>query len=483
MTQPHVTTTELDGALGILPPSSGRLLAIVGPSTSGTPNVPASFARIKDVQTAFGAGPLVEAAAHYIERYGKPVLLVKTATTTAAVVSAVDDHSAVGTSDVTVHTGAAPVDNLELILKITKDGTVGTAGITYMTSDDGGRTWSAESALGTANTVVFPGAGVTFDLAAGTLKKNEYYTALATPATWNTTDMGTALDALKTTLQLWELALIVGDIDANAFDTIELKFAGMQTGGKYHAWIGNVRIPTVGETAAAYMTALSSLSSAKSTILGALGAGGCKLTSSVSGKKYRRPAAWPVAARAAANKAHINGAELSLGALAGVSIRDDNGNPDEYDESVNPGLDDMRFFTLRTWDGYPGVYVNRERMFAPPTSDFQLLTYRRVMNIGLDALRVYFANRLSKRIIVSKTTGRIVASDAIEIELGALNALRAALMAEPMASDVQFTLSRFDNLLSTKKLTGDARIVPLAYPEEVALTVGFINPAMLLQAA
>lgn len=483
MTQPNVFLTELDGALGILPATAGKLFAITGPSSSGPLNTPATFARISDVQTAFGAGPLVEAAAYYIERYGKPVLLVRTAASSAGAVSAIDNHSAVGTSVVTVHTGAVPVDNHEIALLITANGTVGTAGATYKTSADGGRTWSPVAALGTANSIVLPGEGITLDLGTGTLKAGDLYTATATTAKWTTGELGDALDALKNTLAAWEFVLVLGDIDSSAFDAVETKVAGMNAAGKYHWWFGNVRIPTAGESEATYLTAMTALSAAKSTKYGTLSAGGCKLTSSINGRKYRRPFSWPTAARAASVRQHINGADINLGPLAGVSIRDDNGNPDEHDETVNPGLDDLRYLTARTWDGYPGVYINRERTFASAGSDFQLVTYRRVMNVGLEALRNYLTIRLNQPLIVSRATGFLVASEATEIQLGAEAVLRAALLSEPMASDISFKLSRTDNVLSTKTITGEARIVPLAYPEAFAVTVGFINPAMQLQAA
>jgi hypothetical protein len=60
--------------------------------------------------------------------------------------------------------------------------------------------------------------------------------------------------------------------------------------------------------------------------------------------------------------------------------------------------------------------------------------------------------------------------------------MASVLLAKPKASAVQFLLSRYDNLLATKTVTGDARIVPLAYPEFVTLTVGFYNPALQVQA-
>ena len=87
MTQPAVTIVEQDGALGILPPTSGRLLALCGVSSSGTANAPATYARTKDVIAAFGSGPLVEAACFYINATGKPVILIRTGNTVAGTVT------------------------------------------------------------------------------------------------------------------------------------------------------------------------------------------------------------------------------------------------------------------------------------------------------------------------------------------------------------------------------------------------------------
>ena len=47
MTQPAVTITETDNALGVLPDSEGALLALIGTSTSGPLNMPATYGRTK----------------------------------------------------------------------------------------------------------------------------------------------------------------------------------------------------------------------------------------------------------------------------------------------------------------------------------------------------------------------------------------------------------------------------------------------------
>jgi hypothetical protein len=298
----------------------------------------------------------------------------------------------------------------------------------------------------------------------------------------DSSDLTPALDALKATQVLWEICQIVPAIDADMLDAIDLAFAGMANAGKYRAWIGNVRIPTAGETESAYLTSLESIFATKSSKFGSLYAGACKLTSSISGRKYRRPVSFSTAAREAFVSQEIDIADVNLGTLEGCSIRDVNGNPDEHDESLNPGLDDLRFGTLRTWDG-EGIYVNRPRLFSPTGSDFQLMPHRRVMNLTLEVLRSYFIRRLNKPVLISSTTGFILEAEALEIEGGVMALLRSQLLAKPKASAVYFKLSRTDNLLSTRTLTGEARVTPLSYPESIELTAGFYNPALQVQAA
>lgn len=171
------------------------------------------------------------------------------------------------------------------------------------------------------------------------------------------------------------------------------------------------------------------------------------------------------------------------GPLRNVSIRDANGNPDEHDETANPGLADARFTTLRTWEGRQGVYVNEPLIFSPTGSDFTLMAHRRVMNLALETLRPYFEERCSRPIRVDKTTGFILESEAREIEAGANARLRAALLTTPKASHAYCVIARDENILSTRTVSGEARVIPLAYPRTFEITVGFENPALSVQAA
>lgn len=477
---PSVIITELDGTLGVLPPSGGRLHAIVGASSAGATNSPATFARVRDLQAAFGAGPLVEAAAHYIETYGRPVIVVRTGQSVAGANGTVA-QTGTGTSDATA-TGTA-ADDVDVYVRVTTGGTIGTAGIVVQYSLDGGRTLSPETALGVATSLSVGSGTLAAAFAAGTLVAGDTVAFRSTAPQWNTAELTSALTALRVSAASWEVCQVVGAIDGNAFDALDLAFASMHAAAKYTMWIGNCRVPGAGESEATYLSAMSTIFGSRSSVLGVLCAGAELLTSSVSGRKYRRPVSVAVAARIAASSEEIDVAHVLTGALRGVSIRDDAGNPLEHDESANPGLDDARFATLRTWEARQGVYVTNPRVFSATGSDFEFAQHRRVLNLAHGVVYAALTERLSSPIRVDRRTGFILEEEAREIEQGVNARLRAVLLAKPKASDSVFVVSRSDNLLSTKTLTGSCRVTPLAYPKAIEIEVGFMNPALAVQQA
>ena len=448
---------------------------------------------------AFGSGPLVDAACHYLEHYGRPVVLVRVAAADVIAGTHPDtegtfdapDSTVVGTSVVTIKATSAPLFDAEVKVVIVRGGTRGTAGITYKYSLDGGRTYSTTQALGTATDMVLSGTGIIFALGAGTLVAGDNWSCSAIGPQPTSEGIETSLDALKNSAARWGLVHIVGNIDEDFVDVADAAMASMAGIGKPRAWVGSIIMPTLDndlttQTEKSYAETTASTLSADVRITkhGTICAGAVRFRSSVNGSKKRFPVAYLLGARQASVAEHVNVADVNLGPLpGGATLTDDNGNPESHDESINPGLDDLGFAVLRTWEGLTGVYVNRPLLCSPEGSDFQLMPHRLVMNLAHETLRAFFLRRLNAPIQVDATTGYILESTALEIESGATAALRAVLGAAPKASAWQVAVSRTDNLLSTRTMNVTARIVPLAYPETIELDLGFSNPALALVAA
>lgn len=390
-----------------------------------------------------------------------------------------------GTAAITIDETTAPNDDYDIFIEFEDGGTRGVTGITYRESRDGGRNMTPLKALGTATSItVADSGGVKIDIGAGTILAGQTVAFPTVAPRWNNTELGTALDAVKATALKKGLIHVVGPIDGSAFDLIETKLDD-----KKYAWVGNTRTPVGDETEANYLASLAAaFGSSKATKNGMLCAGGCWHISQVDGNQYFRPAAFALGALQGAVSEEVNIAQTDVGLLPGCTVRDENGNaiPRVHDETANPGLDDARFAVLRTWDsaegGPEGVYPNRPRLFSPEGSDFYLVPHRLVMNLAHATVQGYFTRRLSKEIVVSRKTGYILESEALEIESGATNALRSVLLEKPKASDAYVVLSRTDNLLAKAPMTGRYRVIPLAYPEAVELSGGFENPALNVKA-
>jgi hypothetical protein len=614
--QPRVDLTILDGALGIIPPSNGDIVAVVGPTSSGPVATPAAFARGADVRTSFTSGPAVEAACLLIELTGKPVVIVRTTASSPATETTLDEDDWTGTVVPTIASATAADDDYEVYLQIEDGGTLGTDGVTYRTSLDGGRTLSAVAELGTAESITIPTpAGlVKFDFAvvgtdlitlvndirtdflahiiltagsvhgaadtssddgigaavstvadaitrinqirtgyeahrvltagtvhgaadstnaitlpaattapeavalaneikakygahrvltsgsvhgaadstnvtaaanadAGTFVAGDVLTFRTLAATWSTSDLNVSLTALKNTTQTWNIALVVGAASATAVQALDAWLIALEAKNKFKYAICNVRIPDIGETEQEYYDSLATAFASIATVWVDVCAGSCKLLSSVSARQYRRPVAWIDAVRASSVDPGRDLADVTLGPLPSCQLTDANGNPDDHDETVYPGLDDLRFTTLRSFEGRPGVFINNPRILSGVGSDFIFVQFRRVMNIAAAALVSYLEDRLSSEIEVDPETGKITRAQAAELNNGATDRMADQLIPQRRATRVAYVVSLEDNVLSTFTITGEARIVPMGYVKIFRTTISFNNPALRTSSA
>lgn len=465
-TLPGATVAIKDGAFGAIQ-ALGDLLALVGVSTGGTPETVYQFSDIPTLVAALGGGPtggpLVEAAAEVLARSGRPVICVPVDPSTAGAVGSVTVSS--GGLDPGVGFTGNPKDAYNIRVKITKAGAVGTARfrIAFDGDNPDGPTYSDE--IVTAATYALgplAGTGLTITFAAGTYVLGSVYSATCSAPSFSASDMTDALAALALSDASWRGVFVVGEASsvansAAAASALDTWLTSQETGARY-CW---GLIQAADDTDANIEAAFSSFSSKRVLV----GAGFCTLTSQLSGRGFTRGAAWPAAARAMKLRISQDLGELAEGALDGVTAL-------ARDERKTPGLDASGFLTLRTHVGYRGAYVNNPRIMASAGSDFELLQYRQVMDVGCAVGRASALYYLGKPLLVN-TDGTIAELDALAVESRVGAALVEALVNEGHATAASCVVDRTINLLTTKKLKLKLRILPFGYVKTIEIEIGF----------
>ena len=476
MSVPGVETPEVDGGLGAVPATAGLPLVVIGQCVSGDFNLPQSIARVAEVTDEFAAGRAAEAAAYELQRYGKPAIVVRATTSVAHSYQSVDTTLFDGTSVPTADTAVVPNDDYRsCYLEFTAGGTIGTGGIKYRESLDGGRTFGPTRALGAATFITFADSGgVKVNFAAGTVVTGDILQFRAMTEGMNSDDLSDALDALAASSLQRRLVLVTGECDAAMADVVSAYLDAQHAAGKHEAAIVNFRFPTAGEEEADYLIAFDAAFGAFANTSMLVGAGVARVGGAIHRRRYHRAVAHPVAARLVNISEEQDGANINDGPLPGVSIRDANGNPEDHDESLNPGLDDSRATTLRTHPGETGVYANNAKLVSPIGSDFIFSQDRFVINEARTILDAFFRRRLSVPLELNPATGFVRESVLQAMEKEANSLLAGRLRAKPKVSSVQVTLSRNDPIqIPPHPLTGECSLVKLGVAKKITITIGY----------
>lgn len=490
MTVPNVKYTVLNGRLGVRAPRSVELHAYVGPCSSGSFETPTRHARSDSVVTAYGGGPTVELAIRAIEKAGAEVLMVRTNQSVAATFDAIVVTGVTGTSVVTKHASANCDDDYEAAVKVIAGGTIGVAGITLQYSLDAGRTWSQTVALGTASTYTIPNSGgVQFSMAAGTLIAGDTWSIVTHSPKWNTSELSTALGKLRTTLIEWQAVWIAGAMSATEAATVQTFLSGLEaiTGRCRKAYV-QLRMSNVGESEATYLTSVSTDYAGFADKKLTAAAAACRVQSSRTGRPYvfRRSPLFAISGLPQALALGIDMAQIvdaTPGGLPGVALYDSAGNNVEHDEMLNPGLDDARFLTLRTWPDRTGVYVNNPRTLEALGGDFFLDQHTRILCVYCNTARRVLTEELSRELDLNlKDSGPNKAGAPTERECQRIDSrVRKALQADlaGQVSGVEFSMHRDDPVHTTQTLNADGGIIYKGYPKLINFTVAAINPAAI----
>jgi Protein of unknown function (DUF2586) len=459
---PEIDLTVEDGGLGVVAPTSGGRYTVLGHTVSGTANVLKIYSKdnIKGLIADYGGGVAVEAAAFGLKNGAPEVGIVKTATSVAATTSSVT-RSAGGTGTIAV--SGTPTDDYAVIVKIVAGGAVATA--TMQVSIDGGDTYGP--LIATAASYLIPSTGLTLAISS-TFAAGETHSFSTTAPAPNASDLGTALDALFLDGRDPGFLHITGTASTAAAQLA----VGTAVEAELLSWEDNllhtfalVEMPDVADNALA--TAIASVSYKRVSPC----AGFVELVSAIRRTQDKRSLAWAVAPRIASVDDGRDPSERALGKLRGVLKT-------HRDEEKTPGLDTLGYTTACTYRRKGGVFLKNVRMPAGPTSDYQYVVHRRVMDRALDAVGDALFPFIARRLRVDPTSGFLepATADAVDNVVG--GALRAATIQAERASAATFAINRSDNVLSDSTLRGKVAVVPLLYPRKIEATFTFVNPAL-----
>lgn len=483
MPQPYLKETATDGALGLVAGNALKVFAIIGLCSALAANTVAAITSLQALKTAAGYGPAVEQAAQVLtECEGDATILLVCPSSSAGSLTA---GTQVGTGLGTVaNNSSAPNDDYDVVIKILVGGAVATATFAY--SLDGGRTYSLEIATAATYTIPNTGVSVAFSSGPGNFVAGDQYPFEAKGPSFSVNQFNTAFDALVADGTEFSLLHVVGipadaTVMASLAAAVQSKLDTVALDRHVQAR-GFIDGPE-GVSNSALKTATAGIAACPRVVLGA---DFCALTSVLSSRTEKRPASWPIFARAC--KAAISVALHATdpnesGPLPRVGpLKSRAGDAVSYsyhdETTATTKLDDGRIACLRTWPGQSGVYINRARTLALLTSDFTELHRGRVLDEAMREGYRYMFPIVGSKQGVDRTSGKIAERDAVGIEKGGRARLVKKLVNENHAEDAQFIVVRGDNVLASGLLKYRVRVLPLFHPDYIEGEFGFFNPAL-----
>lgn len=483
MTLPQVKVKKTQVGAGAAIQSSDGVLAILASASAGPFNSPGSFSTQALLTATYPLGPLPEYGSYDINVSGRSVVAMR-ATASVAGARGTITKNVVGSSVVTA-AATNPFEHYAAQVAILQSGTVGTAGITFQYSLDGGTTVVGPLALGTATTLTIPNSGVAYALAAGTLLVGDNWSEFTERPLLNNSDISTSLAVLQTTRLPWEGVLIDCQYSSGTVGEIDTWLGSLEPNGQFHFAVINTRFLTeptpTGETPAAYAAAMATLTGTDSTNRMCVGADGGHVVSLITGFDLKRPTALALCAMAMAVTPNIgtDPADVELGAVPDYQI-DVNSNPNDWDEDLYQALDSLRLVTLRSFapGGPQGVYITNSNVLVPNGSNIVWLPYLRVLNKGCSISWQVLTTQLNKgvRTVLNTTTGglNIDPRDKQSIEALVNDPLKRSLAGQVVAT--QFTIDPTQDISTPgTPINATVAIQGLFYIKGFNVTVGLVK--------
>lgn len=480
MASPSLNVALKDPGLSTVRPATSIPL-VIGPASAGTANVVVSYNSANDVASGSGQGQGPECVARTLARVGGPVRFLKAATSVAAANGAVTP-ARVGTSTGTVTVAGTALDDYEVIVTVTKTGTLGAGEFKF--SLDDGRTQSEVRTIPAGGTFAIPNTGLTLTFVPGA--GPTYFEALdthsfdSTAAMWNATDLANAITALKAdTTTTWDYIVLAGrhataSAAATIFAALDTHLTDLANNGRFTG----AMLDGGAESDTTTKTAFASSTSRRIVV--------CFST-------YDVPSAKPFEGWGAPMRPTVNYfCSLAAANLISTDLAFSPAGPPEndvlaigHDEFVKQSMDDAKFATTRTWPQEQGYFVNNCRLKSPSGSDFKYWQHRRVMDVACATW--YSAARKWSSAGLRCTSAKVLYEvDASRVDTDIQGALEAVLSTPKNAlgnpghvsktdtdEGVVYRTSRTEQTLVTEIVAGELAVRPLGYAKTINVTVGF----------
>jgi hypothetical protein len=519
---PGVNIRKNSQNAGTVSPSVVGVAAMIAPCSGGgsaLTNVATAWNSPSLAQQAYDAGPLLEFAAYEMDEAELPVVLVKPTTSTAATYGAVtsvlngsstftpttgsaasiaDDYNAVFNAQQSSNMAGPIPQSLAgnvagVLVYFTAGGALGTPGIQFVTSLDGGNSCTPVQSLGSALTIspVEPvtGAdtGVRINLGSSTqiVTAGDYFWFTTVGPRMQSADLIAALAALYVSKQPWDLLLVHGETASGLVATLESWVLTMNASGRFPTVVVNTRFknqtPGSVETETAYASAITTVLTPCVGLDVCAGVDGGAVVSPLNGITKAMPTSLAIVSVCEQNAIGVDpawqGAEGEP--IDPYDIDGPNLTPSFHDESVTNTLDypgsTLRASTLRSWYGEDGTFITNAYLLSSPGSDFVYIQHNRTMNAAATAAFKQLGKLCSAGVPLDPKTNLILAPVVLAWEQLITSTINGVVKGQ--VSGTTFVINNSTPLTGTgaQNVTGTIENKALQYIKTFTVTEEFVN--------
>lgn len=464
---PGVYPTVGDGGLGIIAPAGDGQRTIVGVSSAGDTLTLVALTDVLTARNLLGAGPLSDAVVDQLSLGGGVVYAVRVPASVAGAVTAATGNPVAPAVALT----GTPNQALDVQVTVTKGGIVGTAEFTY--SLDGGDTVVGPVAV-TANYAV-PGTPHTLTFAAGTYTLGSLYAFGVTAPQASIADIQAGIRVAFEAPALFEYVHVAQPLDNSGWAALDVLMTEAANNFRYVFAVCEAPGLNAGETVDAWVTRLEAMHAGFASTSVLIVASYGEVVDTLTGQQPVRSLASRLGARLSSTPVQQNPGWVEPGPIKGlVTLAPFKVGTFGKATLFNGGhalrLEQAGYTTAYQLPGRAGWYWTDGRMAAPVTSDYRLVTNRRVMNKAVTQVR-----QALLPFVQSEADTEDVDASLADLEARGAAPLQAMRGAGEIGSG-RVTIPPGQNILSTNQILVRVRVTPKGYLRELGLDIAFQNP-------